>query len=216
MCFSAEADLVAGIAVSAVGIDAIRRARTPIERPLAALPLVFGAHQLIETFVWWGLRGHVPAALGHTATWIYLFIAFGLPLLVPLAVHGVEPRRDRRTLMGLLTALGAAVSLVLWFALIRGPVDAAIEGYHIVYIVGVPGGVLTGLLYAVTACGALMLASDRWIRFFGVSNLVAVAVLVWLSVGGLKSLWCVWAAITSVAIDLYLRDEDRQAGRIAA
>ena len=38
----------------------------------------------------------------------------------------------------------------------------------------------------------------------------AVAVLVWLTVGGLTSLWCVWAAITSVAIDLYLRDEGRR------
>ena len=42
------------------------------------------------------------------------------------------------------------------------------------------------------------------------SNLLAVVLLVWLTVGGLTSLWCVWAAITSVAIDLYLRDGERR------
>ena len=55
------------------------------------------------------------------------------------------------------------------------------------------------------------MASDRWIRDFGVSNLLAVGLLAWLTVGGLASLWCVWAAITSVAIDLYLRDGERRA-----
>ena len=54
------------------------------------------------------------------------------------------------------------------------------------------------------------MSSDRLIVLFGVSNLVAVMVLAWLTVGGLTSLWCVWAAVTSVAIDVYLRrDEGR-------
>ena len=44
MCFSAEADLTAGILVTAVGVDAVRRARAPRELPLAALPLLFGTN----------------------------------------------------------------------------------------------------------------------------------------------------------------------------
>ena len=71
------------------------------------------------------------------------------------------------------------------------------------------GNLLAWLTLAVG--GALLVASDRWIRDFGVSNLLAVGLLVWLTVGGLTSLWCVWAAITSVAIDLYLRDGQRRA-----
>ena len=41
-------------------------------------------------------------------------------------------------------------------------------------------------------------------------------VLVWLTVGGLTSLWCVWAAVTSVAIDLFLRDEERHLNVVPA
>lgn len=214
MCFSPEADLVAGVVVTAIGIDTIRRPHTPRELPLASLPLLFGVHQLIETFVWWGLSGKVPATLGDTATWIYLAIAFLLPIWVPLAVRGVEAARGRRLLITFLTGVGLVVSVVLLGSIIWGPVDAAVDHHHIAYAVQIPCGASIGTLYAVATCGALLLASDRWIRRFGVSNLVAVVVLVWLTVGGLTSLWCVWAAVTSVAIDLYLRDEERAVARI--
>ena len=71
-------------------------------------------------------------------------------------------------------------------------------------------GITLAALYVLSTCGALLVSGDRWIRYFGFSNLVAVVVLVWLIVGGLTSLWCVWAAVTSVAIDLYLRESARR------
>ena len=165
MCFSPEADLAAGVLVSAVGIDAIQRARTPEELPLAALPLLFGVHQLIEAFVWWGLEGKVPASLGDTAIWLYLAIAFLLPLWVPLAVRGVEPSPGRRPVITLLVGLGLVASLVLLGTIVWGPVDAAVVGHHIAYAVDIPGGAI-GVLYVVATCGALLLSSDRWIPLF--------------------------------------------------
>jgi hypothetical protein len=208
MCFSPEVDLVAGVVVTAVGVDAIRRARAPEELPLASLPLLLGIHQLVEVFVWRGLEGSGLARLGDAAVWTYLAIAFLLPVWVPLAVRGVEPSRRRRTAMTRLAAAGLAATLVLFFSLLRGPVGAAVDGLHIAYVVDIPGGGVAGVLYVIATCGALLASSDRVIRWFGVSNLVAVTVLAWLTVGGLTSLWCVWAAVTSVAIDLYLRDEE--------
>ena len=139
MCFSPEADLAAGVLVSVVGIDAIKRARSPEELPLAALPLLFGVHQLIEAFVWWGLAGKVPASLGDTAIWLYLAIAFLLPLWVPLAVRGVEPSPGRRPVITLLVGVGLVVSLVLLGTIVWGPVDAAVVGHHIAYAVDIPG-----------------------------------------------------------------------------
>jgi hypothetical protein len=216
MCFSPEADLAAGVLVTVVGIDAIKRARSPDELPLAALPLLFGVHQLIEAFVWWGLEGKVPASLGDTAMWIYLAIAFLLPLWVPLAVRGVEPSPGRRPVITVMVGIGLLVSLILLGTIVWGPVDAAIVGHHIAYDVDIPGGGAIGVLYVVATCGALLLSSDRWIRYFGMLNVAAVVVLVWITVGGLTSLWCVWAAVTSVAIDLFLRDEERHLNAVAA
>ncbi|MGZ8596521.1 MAG: DUF6629 family protein [Actinomycetota bacterium] len=208
MCFAPEVDLVAGVVVTAVGVDSIRRARAPEELPLASLPLLLGIHLLIEVFVWRGLEGSVSSSVGDAAIWTYLAIAFILPVWVPLAVRGVEPSRTRQTIMTRLAGVGLVAMVLLFVSLVRGPVGAAVEGHHIAYFVDIPGGGIGGVLYVIAACGALLASSDRLIRIFGVSNLVAVTMLAWLTVGGLTSLWCVWAAVTSVAINRYLRQEE--------
>lgn len=211
MCFSADADLAAGVVVTVIGVDAIRRAPTPKELPLAALPLLFGIHQLVEALVWWGLAGKIPSKVGDAATWLYLAVAFALPFWVPFAVRGVEESRRRRTIITALVGVGLVTSLVLLGSIVWGPIHTSVVGHHIAYSLTIPGGASISILYVVATCGALLMAGDRWIRDFGVSNLLAVGLLVWLTVGGLTSLWCVWAAITSVAIDLYLRDGERRA-----
>ena len=64
MCFSAEADLVAGAVVTAIGVDAMRQVRRPEERALGALPVLLGAHLLVEAVVWEGLTGGVDPRIG--------------------------------------------------------------------------------------------------------------------------------------------------------
>jgi hypothetical protein len=85
--------LVGGVVISAIGVDAVRHVRQRRELiALAWLPLLLGAHQLIEAIVWLWLQGHVPRGAGHVALWAYLLIALVvLPVLVPLAVIALEP-----------------------------------------------------------------------------------------------------------------------------
>jgi hypothetical protein len=81
-----------------------------------------------------------------------------------------------------------------------------IDGRHIAYDVSAlrQGGQLTAL-YVVAACGALLLCSYRDVALLGVMNLVAVPILMWMTVSGFISLWCFWAAIVSVVIDIHMR-----------
>ena len=205
MCFSAEADLVGGLIVGAVGIDAMRHARRPFERLLATLPLVFAAHQLIESVVWWGLEGHIEATVWHTARWLYLAIAFGLlPVLVPIAVGGIE-RVTHRARTVVLTALGAVVATLLMYSIIRGPITAVVEGHHIAYTVELWRGGLIVFGYVAATCGSLLISGHPHVRWFGIVNLVAVGLLAWLDQSAFISLWCAWAAVTSVAIAVHLR-----------
>lgn len=205
MCFSPEADIATGILVTAVGVDALRHVSAREQLPLATLPLVFGAHQFVETFVWWDLQGKVSSSMGDSATLIYLTIAFLLPVWVPLAVRGVEPSPARRRFMAFLAGVGGLVAMVSLVSTFTGPVDATIGGHYIVYSVSLPLHLPIGTLYVVATCFAPLASSDRWIRDYGMINIAAVAILVWMALGGLTSLWCAWAAITSVAINLYLR-----------
>lgn len=205
MCFSPEVDLVAGVVVGAVGVESLRHVNRGSERVLAAFPIVLGVHQIVEALVWWGLDGTISAAIGRTATWIYLAIAFGvIPVLVPLAVATLDDPANRPRL-AVFAALGAAVTAVLLHALVRGPVAASIEGHHVAYRVDLPAGGLIVVLYVIATCGSLMGSSNPRVRLYGAGNLVAVAALAALDRGALVSLWCAWAAVTSVAINLHLR-----------
>jgi len=209
MCFSADVDVAAGVVVGAIGIDAMRHARKPPEKLLAAIPLVFAAHQLVEALVWWGLEGDVSESVWRPALYVYLVIAFGVvPVLVPTAVAALEPAANRWR-VNVLAAMGAVVAVVLLYAVVRGPVEASIEGHHIAYSVDLWSGGLIVALYVVATCGSMLLSKHRYVQWFGVINLVAVGLLVWLSRSGVISLWCLWAAVTSVAIAVHLRVVNR-------
>jgi hypothetical protein len=207
VCFSPGADAVVGGIVVVVGVDALRHVREPKQILLASLPLLFGLHQMDEAFVWWGLQGRVSESIGRVSVWIYMLFALAaLPVLVPIAVLAVERSAGRRRLIAVLAALGIGVGVALGVSLFRGSVDAVIDGRHIAYDVSAltQGRELTGL-YVVAACGALVASSHRDLAALGVLNLVAVPVLMWLTVGGFISLWCFWAAMVSVVIDVHLR-----------
>jgi hypothetical protein len=214
VCFSADADLVSGLVVGAIGIDTLRHVRRPAQLPLAILPVILGGHQLVEALVWWGLEGRVAHAVWHPALVLYLTVAFGvLPVLIPIAVGALELIANRLR-VGLLTATGIIVAGVLMYAVARGPVQARIEGHHIAYNVALWRGGLIVALYVLVTCGSLLLSKVRYVRQFGVVNLVAVCLLVWLNQSGFISLWCAWAAITSGAIAVHLRFVSPPAGQL--
>ena len=205
MCFSSQADLIGGVVVSAIGVDALRHVGNRRELPIASLPLLLGGHLLVETFVWWGLEGRVPAELGTAAMWIYLLIAFVvLPPYVPLAIMAIEPRPERRALRPR-SPLGAAVGLVLLITMLRGPVEVHLGANHLSYDAGLHNGLLIVTLYVVATCGALLLSSHLYIVVFGLINLPVVVLLALLNTNGFASLWCAWAAVMSVLIAAHLR-----------
>ncbi len=212
MCFSVEADLAAGVVITAVGIDALRQVHDPAERAIAALPVCLGAHLLVEAFVWWSLDGTVGAAAGRVATQIYLAFALCvLPLLVPLAVRAVEPDLQRRRLMAGLAAVGAALATLYLVRLLRAPVDVRVQGHHLAYQLHLAHGGVVAAVYALVTCGAPLCATRHQLVGFGVANVVAVAALTWLQSSALTSLWCAWAAVASLAIAAHLRQVHRQA-----
>ncbi len=207
MCFSPEADVVGGVLIGVIGVDAIRHIRQRREFiALAWIPALLGAHQFIEALVWLWLQGHVPRGIGHIALWAYLLIAFVvLPVFVPLAVIAVEPTRRRKQMMVPFALLGAAVAVTLFAAMVRGPVGVKLEPYHLSYSIRLPDGLLVVALYVVAVCGPLLVSGYRNVALFGVVNLVAVIVIARLTISGFASVWCGWAAVSSAAITLHCR-----------
>jgi len=207
MCFSPEGDLVGEVVVVAIGVDACRHLGDRKEYVfVAGLPLLLGAHQIVETFVWWGPQGTVPATLGNVAMWAYLLFALVvLPVLVPLLVLGLERTPARRWRIVPFLALGAVTGGILLAAMLRSHPTAHLGAYHLAYSVGLHHGILVVGLYIVATCGSMLASGFVHVFWFGVSNLVAIAVLARLSADGFTSLWCFYAALASGAIALYLR-----------
>ena len=206
MCFSPEADAVMGLVIGAIGVDALRHVREPSQLPLASLPVVLAAHQLIEVFVWSGLDGSVAPSVGRAAVYAYLLVAFAVPLLIPPAVAAMEPDDRRRHLIEGLAMVGALVSLVLIVGVLTGPVTATDGGDHIAYTATVFHGIALTVVYTAVIHGCLLASSHRFIVVYGVLNLVAVTLLGWLTFSGFVSLWCAWAALTSLVIAVHLRN----------
>lgn len=217
MCFSAEADLVSGVVLSGVGVDALRHLPHRRYLPLAVLPLLFGVHQLIEAFAWWGLEGRVPPEAGRAAVWAYLAIAFlVLPPLVPTAMLSAEVDPGRRRRLMPLVVLGLAVAAALVPGLIDDRAGAEVACRYIAYDAGVPYAGFLLPFYVAATCGPMLLSGNRSFVVFGVANLAAVGMLSWLLAGGVISLWCAWAAVASVIIARHLRVEAPRESRTAA
>jgi len=193
--------------ICAIGIDAVRHIRQRREFvALAWIPLLLGAHQFIEALVWLWLQGHVPRGIGHVALWAYLLIAFVvLPVFIPLAVIALEPTRRRKLMMVPFALTGAVVAVILFAAMVRGPVTVRLAPYHLSYGIQVADGLLIVALYVAAVCGPLLLSGYRNVVMFGAVNLVAVIVIARLTVAGFASVWCAWAAVSSAAITLHCR-----------
>jgi hypothetical protein len=201
MCFSPQADFAAGAVVTGMGIETLRRTRARRELVVGALPLLFGIHQLVEGFVWLGLRGEVSPAVGDTAKQTYIVFAHAvLPALVPLGFTLLEPDRRRRRWMWPLVGLGLLLGTYLLWQVTAYPVGAHEQARCIDYTTHTPNDVLIGVLYVVATCGPALMSSRRHLRWFGVVSLVGVIAAAIVRVDELTSLWCVYVALVSVLI----------------
>lgn len=189
MCWSATADLVAGTGVAAVGVVCVARTRR-----VRDLPLLLGAHQIIESAIWRSGGGSGPAVLA----WAVIALPL-LPLWIPLGVLCAAPPRARRRLLVPLAA-GIATAALLAYCLATRPVSAGIRGHTLGYALDVPrsGPLVAGYLPATV--GALLLSGDRLLRALGV--LAAVGSVVCAALWRLEfvSTWCAFAALCSVIL----------------
>jgi hypothetical protein len=214
MCFSPQADFAAGAVVAAVGVETLRRVRSRQELIVGALPLLFGLHQLVEGFVWLGLRGEVSQGLGDTAKQTYIVFAHAvLPALVPLGFTLLEPDRRRRRWMWPLVVAGVLLGSYLFWQVTAYPVGAQQQARCIDYITHTPNDLLIGALYVLVTCGPALMSSRRHLRWFGAVSLVGVVAAALVRFDELTSVWCVYVALVSVLIFAHFR---RQTPRTAA
>jgi hypothetical protein len=108
VCLSPQVDVVAGLAMSVVAVDALRHCGNSRLLGLALIPAIFAVHTFTSAMVWWGLLGDVSVQVLDAATAFYIIVAFVLlPVYLPASVLMIEPKGWRRPA---LVVLGLAVA----------------------------------------------------------------------------------------------------------
>ncbi|MFI9123023.1 DUF6629 family protein [Streptomyces bikiniensis] len=199
MCWSATADLWAGLGIGAVGVASLASVRRPGDAPLAALPLLLGAHQVVEAVVWHAGGGAGPATLA----WAVIALPL-LPLWLPVGVLTAARPADRSRLLVPLAA-GLATAGVLSYRLATRPVTAEVRGRTLGYVVDLPYAPLLLAAYLLATVGALLLARDRLLRLLGLLTGAGAVVCALLWTTEFVSTWCALAAVASLLLLVWVR-----------
>lgn len=172
--------------------------------PFASLPAIVAVHQFIEAIIWLRQEGDASAAQAHFAVIAYLFIALPLlPTLFPLSVLLLEPY-GARLRVAPFVILGAIISTYLAVVVLTDPVGGTPHPYCMVYQTGAQNILVWSVLYVVAVVGPALMSGYRSIVAFGVVNLIGLVVVAVLYVQSFASLWCVYAAATSVLVLVHM------------
>lgn len=203
MCFSAEASFAASAAITSVGVVSLRKSREPSQRAFASIPLIFGVQQGVEGLLWLSLQGGANPGRTEIITYAFLLFAWVIwPLYVPLSLRLMEPRHKRKLWLNLLLAMGSLVSLILAYSLFFHDVQAHISGYHISYSVDYDLNYqkVVGVLYFLPIAGSLFISGVRKMWVVGILVLASFISTLLFYRAHLISVWCFFAAITSVSV----------------
>jgi hypothetical protein len=201
MCFSATASFAAAALTGAVGVAALGRTRRLRDVPLAVIPLIFAAQQAIEGALWLELRPGPggPASLALAAAFAGIALVLW-PAWVPLAVGLSERKKSARLLICALIPVGIILAGYSALLIVRHPYAPSIVNASICYINSAPyptGGLLA---YVICTCLPPLLSSDKFLRATGIAIVIGMAVSAAFFYEGFFSVWCFFAALSSVTI----------------
>jgi hypothetical protein len=205
MCFSASASLIAGTALSGVGVASVKAVRKREYLPLAIIPLLFGAQQLIEGVIWLTFNYQL-SSLNSVMTYIYAVFAFVLwPIFVPITVWKIETDPRRKKILRLFILVGVLVGGYLLYYHTLTPVTSQVVNKSIVYSNSHFHGFLVIGLYFIATIVSSLVSSHRLVNVFGVLAFFAAVVAYSFYAASFVSVWCFFAAVLSLMLYLQFR-----------
>jgi hypothetical protein len=201
MCYSPTASFVSAALIGTIGVATVRHVRSPRTLLFGAVPILFALHQCTEGLVWLGLHGRIgPIGRDHAAFLFTLYAQGVLPFLMPLAVALMEPAGWRRKAIWGLTIVGAVAAAWDAYGLIFLPTHVFVDHNAIAYRNVMTGSLVISLLSILASCGALLLSGYPVVRWYGILNVIALAIVELVREYAFASVWCFYAALMSVML----------------
>jgi hypothetical protein len=199
MCFSASASFSAAAVSAGIGVMTVRRASKP-DLMLACIPIIFSLQQALEGIVWLTKA----TGCGWDAGYSFAIIAFCLwPLYVPVATWRSEADPRRRAYMLSFSLPGAAVAAAAaWLLFVGLKIDFATN--KIQYLPTTRYPLIFDYLYAACVTGPFLLHRNIYLRLFGILILVFFGLSTLLFNPARYSVWCFFAAISSIVLYFFV------------
>jgi hypothetical protein len=203
MCFSATASFGAGVILTVIGVASLKKVRHHSQVLFAAIPLIFAVQQISEGMLWLILPH--PELLHFKKHITYFFLIFAQiiwPLWLPMAVLLLEKSKTRRLFQKILVGIGLLVSGYLTYCLIRYPVNAAINCYHIEYEQIYPKKfrVAGGLLYIIATIAPPLFSHIKRMWTLSLTVFISYIITTAFYDNYVVSVWCFFASIVSLAV----------------
>lgn len=208
MCFSASASFAAAAiagSIGAVTLCKVAKLRDPALLPIAAFPVLFAAQQTVEGLLWLDLAQGEPGVCRPFLVHAFLgYAEIFWPVFAPIAAWLIEPNLWRRRLIALCMLTGAAVSTYLLVKMLGNPYTASAATGHIAYTNGTTylKGIEFPYVFATTI--SLLVSSHRMIQLMAAVILSGFVVAYWSYYQSYFSVWCFFAAVSSVLVYLFV------------
>jgi hypothetical protein len=213
MCFSAGASFTAGVLLTVIGTETLRKVHKPSQIVFASIPLFFAFQQFAEGVLWLVIEHKEHAGLQTIATYTFLVMAQVIwPPMVPLSVLLMEKNKVRKRILIALLAAGAAVAFYYMYSLLFFHAYADICKMHIAYqsTFHDPFSTIAIGLYLAATMGPLFVSSIKRTNILGIIIIISFIVSVVFYTKCLTSVWCFFAAVISFIIYYTIRDAHKK------
>ena len=212
MCFSATASFTVAAIAAGIGAAALHQARTPAERPFAAIPVLFAMQQAAEGGLWLVLSQANDGNWPWILTQVYLAFALVIwPVYTPAAAFVIEPAPWRRAIMFGCGLVGVAIASFFLVQLATLHNEGYISGHHILYRTEVDAPLTAGTIYLTATTLALLSSSHRALQVMGGMVLAAALFTYVVMADVFVSVWCFYAAAASALVLVHFRLSARSA-----
>jgi hypothetical protein len=215
LCFSAQASFGVGSLLLPAGAYCIYTAarKNRAFLPLSLIPLLFGAQQFCEGFVWIGLdEPEAPDVRMGSLGFLFFGLLFWL-FWIPLSVTFFESRAKVKLFLGLVALIGLAGGLILFLPLMWDPelLTTVVVHHSIHYkFEGSPAFAMFPkeawqLFYLAVVAIPLVVSKAQGFGGFGIILLVSAIISHFLYGYAFVSVWCFFAALLSLNLCNFFR-----------
>ena len=211
MCFSAEASFIVGSSLVVIGAAIIKKIQYKKDIPVALIPLIFAAQQILEGLLWVSLVNDNLQAQFWLSHIYAVFVGVIWPLYVPFAIYCAEEASNiRRKIIASAGIAGLALALYTIGSIVSQPVTVEIIHNHIYYERDIHFYPVVIALYLLATCSPFFLSSYRNLHIAGFVITIGFFVAYFIYTKTFVSVWCFFAAIASALIFLYFINRIRK------